>query len=232
MASNATITATPREGSGKGAARRLRRDGRVPAVVYGHGEDTRSVSLDAHELDLLFQRISVDNTIIELEMEGGKKGQPTVRALVREVQIDPLRRHILHVDFYQLHAGEKVDVEVPIHLTGTAAGVKMGGVLQHSLHELAILCLPDAIPEHIEVDISALEVGDSIHVRELAIPEGVEVQIDLDRTVCAVIPPTVAPVEEEPEEEEIEGVGGEVEPELVRKRGAEAEAEEEEETKE
>lgn len=227
MANNATITATAREERGKGAARRLRRDGRVPAVVYGRGEETRALSVDAHELEVLFSRISVENTVIDLAIAGGKGRKPKpVRALVREVQVHPYRRDIMHVDFYQLHAGEKVDVEVPIRLMGTAAGVKMGGVMQHSLHDLSIRCLPESIPESIEVDISALEIGDSIHVSELRIPEGIDVETDLERTVCAVIPPTVAPVEE-PEPEEIEGVAGEEleEPELVRRRGAEEEGE-------
>ncbi len=231
MANTATITATGRDERGKGAARRLRRDGRVPAVVYGRGEETRAVSLDAHELEVLFSRISVENTVIELAIEGGKGRPKSLRALVREVQIHPYRRDILHVDFYQLHAGEKVDVEVPIRLIGTAAGVKMGGVMQHSLHDLSLRCLPESIPESIEIDISMLEIGESVHVGELRVPDGVDIETDLDRTVCAVIPPTVAAVEE-PEVEEIEGVGGEVEPELVRRRGAEEAEEEKEEAAE
>jgi large subunit ribosomal protein L25 len=225
MATNAAIRATAREAGGKGAARKLRREGKVPAVIYGHGEETRSLAVDAHELEVLFSRISVENTVIDISIDGGRKKAAPVRALVREVQRHPYRPEILHVDFYQLHAGEKVDVEVPIRLVGTAAGVKVGGVLQHSLHDLEIRCLAEAIPSHIDVDISALEIGDSVHVREIAVPEGVEVETDPERTVCAVIPPTVAPVEE-PAAEVVEGVAGEVEPELVRKRPVE-EAEEE-----
>ncbi|HEX7048714.1 MAG TPA: 50S ribosomal protein L25/general stress protein Ctc [Longimicrobiales bacterium] len=217
MANNATLKAAPRAERGKGAARRLRASGRVPAVVYGRGEETRALSVDAHEMERLFSGISVENTVINLEVEG----QGAVPVLVREVQSHPYRAEVLHVDFYQVHAGERVAVEVPIHLVGTAEGVRAGGVLDQRLHVVEVRCLPDRIPEAVEADISALEIGDSLHVRDLAVPEGVEVVTDPERTVCGVTAPTVRALEEAPEEPE--GVGGEVEPELIRERGAEEE---------
>ena len=186
MASEVRLKATPREESRKGSNRKLRATGRVPAVVYGHNEKTRSVSLDAHELEVLFSKISVENTVIKLQIEG-EKGD--VQALVREVQSNPVRGDVVHVDFLQLHAGEQVDVEVPVHLVGTPAGVKLGGVMDHQIHELPVRCLPAAIPESIEVDVSELQLGDSIHVGDLAIPEGVEVEMDAERTVCSVVAP-------------------------------------------
>ena len=186
MASEVRLKATPREESRKGSNRKLRATGRVPAVVYGHNEKTRSVSLDAHELEVLFSKISVENTVIKLQIEG-EKGD--VQALVREVQSNPVRGDVVHVDFLQLHAGEKVDVEVPVHLVGSAPGVKAGGVMDHQIHELPVRCLPAAIPESIEVDVSELQLGDSIHVGDLAIPEGVEVEMDAERTVCSVVAP-------------------------------------------
>ena len=182
----ATIKATLREGTGKGPNRKLRATGRVPAVVYGHNEKTREVSLDAHELKVLFSKISVENTIIRLDIEG-EKGE--VKALVREVQANPVKGDLYHVDFYQIHANEKVDVEVPVHLVGSAPGVKAGGVMDHQIHELPVRCLPGAIPESFEVDVSALELGDSIHVGDLKVPEGVEIEMDDDRTVCSVVVP-------------------------------------------
>ncbi len=196
----ATIKATPREGTGKGANRKLRATGRVPAVVYGHNEKTRELSLDAHELQVLFSKISVENTVIRLDIEG-EKGE--VKALVREVQSNPVKGNLYHVDFYQIHANEKVDVEVPVHLVGAAPGVKAGGVMDHQIHELPVRCLPSAIPESFEVDVSALELGDSIHVSDLKVPEGVEIEMDGDRTVCSVVVPaaleaaTPAPAEGE-----------------------------------
>ena len=191
MATEATLKATPREDTGKGANRKLRSTGRVPGVVYGHNESTRSVSLDAHELKVLFSKISVENTVIKLKIEG-EKGE--VQTLVREVQSNPVKGDVVHVDFLQLHAGEKVDVEVPVHLVGLPAGVKAGGVMDHQIHELPVRCLPAAIPESIEVDVSALELGDSIHVGDLKVPEGVEVEMDAERTVCSVVAPAVLEV--------------------------------------
>lgn len=199
MASEVTLKATPRSDSGKGSNRKLRASGRVPGVVYGHNEKTRSVSLDAHELEVLFNRISVENTVIKLSIEG-EKGE--VQALVREVQSHAYKGSVVHVDFLQLHAGEMVDVEIPVHLIGTPAGVKTGGVIDHQIHELPIRCLPASIPESIDVDVTALELGDSIHVSELAIPEGVEVEMDGERVVCSVVAPAVLEVPEPAEAED------------------------------
>ena len=200
MATEVTLKATPREATGKGSNRKLRASGRVPGVVYGHNEKTRSVSVDAHELEVLFNRISVENTVIKLSIEG-EKGE--VQALVREVQSHAYKGSVVHVDFLQLHAGEMVDVEVPVHLVGTPEGVKAGGVIDHQIHELPIRCLPESIPESIEVDVSALELGDSIHVSDLPIPEGIEVDMDADRTVCSVVAPAVLEVAEPVEEEAV-----------------------------
>ncbi|HUE76678.1 MAG TPA: 50S ribosomal protein L25/general stress protein Ctc [Longimicrobiales bacterium] len=215
MAENATLKATLREEQGKSAARRMRREGRIPAVIYGHGEETRSLSLDAHEFEMLLKRHSMDTTLIDLSIEGGKKGA-NVKALATEVQMHPYRAQILHVDFHQIHAGEKVTVEVPIRLVGTAAGVRAGGVLQHVLHELELECAVEAIPETIEVDVTELEVGDSVHVADLSLPGSVEVLVDADRTVCTVAAPTVLEVPEPEEEAE--------EPELVGEEAEEGEA--------
>src|SRR5690606_25424011 len=164
MVTTATLNAARRQEHGKGPARRLRRAGQVPAVIYGHGERTRSLAIDAHELERLFANIRVESTIITLNIDG-ESGAP-VRALVREVQMHPYRSEVLHVDFLQVHAGERVHLEVPVRLTGTAAGVREGGILQQSLHEVEIQCLPDQIPESFEFDVSELEVGDSVHVSD------------------------------------------------------------------
>ncbi|MGH7501285.1 MAG: 50S ribosomal protein L25/general stress protein Ctc [Longimicrobiales bacterium] len=218
MATQANLAARPRSETGKGANRQMRMSGRIPAVVYGHGEETRKLSVDAHELERLFSRIHVENTLITLEVDGA--GGP-VKALVREIQTNSVRNQVLHVDFYLIHAGEKLTVQIPIKLVGAAPGVKAGGVMQHALDELEVSCLPDAIPERIEVDISGLEIGDSIHVRELVVPEGVEVETDEDRTVCSVVPPAVL-VEEVPAEPVVAEV---VEPEVIGRGKPEEEEE-------
>jgi|SRR5687768_13630490 len=193
---NAKLSAEPRDGSGKNDNNKLRASGKIPAVVYGHGEQTRSVAVDAHEVELLFSKIHVENTIISLNI-GGEKG--AVKTLVREVQKHPAKGNVLHVDFYQIHAGEMVNIQVPLAFVGASVGVKNGGMLQHTMDELDIRVSSDNIPERFEVDVSELEVGDSIHVSDLKIPAGVEVLDAPERSVCSVIPPqagiadTVAP---------------------------------------
>jgi large subunit ribosomal protein L25 len=217
MATQATLKAQPRQEKGKSATRKMRAAGRIPAVVYGHGDETRMLSVDAHELDLLFQRVHYENTIIEISIEGERK---PVKTLVREVQSHPYRPHVLHVDFQQVHAGERIHVEIPIRLHGTAAGTRVGGVLMHTVTDLPVRCLPDQIPEAIDVDISHLGINDSIHLRDITLPEGVEPEIDADRTICSITPPAVAPTEA-PAEEAPEGG----EPEVIGRGREEGEEE-------
>jgi large subunit ribosomal protein L25 len=197
MASNATLSAKARDGQGKGDNRKLRQTGYVPAVIYGHGEKTRSVAVNAHELELLFARVHVENTIIDLNVEGDKKA---IRTLVREVQKHPARGEIVHVDFYQVHAGERVHIQIPLNFVGTPVGVRNGGILQHTMDELDVRVSSDNIPSSIEVDVANMEIGDSMHVSDLKIPDGIEVLDTGDRSVCSVSPPQsgiteVAPVE-------------------------------------
>jgi large subunit ribosomal protein L25 len=212
----ATLTAEARQGGGKSAARALRRAGKVPAVVYGHGDETRPLAVDAHQLQKLLASISVENTIIDLTIDGGK----ATPALIREVQYHPTRLEVLHLDFLQVHAGEKITLTIPVRLHGSPKGVRdEGGVLQQVLHELQVECLPRDIPEGIDVEIGELGIGDAIHIRDIEVPK-VRVLNDADLTICSVTPPTVAAL---PEDEVAEDtVGGEVEPELIRDRGAEA----------
>jgi large subunit ribosomal protein L25 len=214
MATSARLKAEPRSGTGKGASRKLRAAGHVPAVVYGRGETTRNVTVNAHELSRLLSRVHVENTVIELDIAG----EGSLKALVREIQTHAFRDAVLHIDFYQIHAGESVTVSVPLRFVGAAPGVKTGGMLQHALDELEIRCMPDAIPESIEVDISGLEIGDSVHVSQITLPEGVESLEDPDRSVCSVLPPTVA------KEEVPEAVAEtRVEPEVISRRKEEGE---------
>jgi large subunit ribosomal protein L25 len=208
---SAKLSAKPRDGKGKGDNHKLRAAGQVPAVVYGHNEPTRSVALDGHELELLFKRVHVENTIIELAIDG-EKGP--VKTLVREVQKHPARGNVLHVDFYQIHAGEMINIQVPLHFVGTPVGVKNGGMLQHTMDELDIRVSADAIPERIDVDVAALEIGESIHVSDLKIPSGVEVLDSDDRSVCSVTPPQAGIEAAAP----VEAAGTPVEPEVIRRK--------------
>lgn len=231
MTRSAHIEADRRDGIGKGPARTLRRDGRVPGILYGHGEESVAVSVDALELGRLVHSISVENTIVDLDLDGEE-----YKVLIRELQRHPFRDDLLHVDFFHVAMDEKIYVEIPIVIVGVPTGVKnKGGVLDHQLRELEVYCLPGNIPEKIELDVTALDIGDSIHVGELDLPD-VEIETDHDRSVVAVLAPTIIEEpEEEPEEEEL------LEPELIgreedeedeegaaeRKKPAEAEEEEE-----
>ncbi|HSJ26419.1 MAG TPA: 50S ribosomal protein L25 [Longimicrobiales bacterium] len=218
MGTDAKLNAQQRQERGKSAMRKMRAEGRVPAVVYGHGDETRAISLDAHETALLFKRVHVENTIIELSIEGEKA---PVKTLVREVQAHAHKPFLFHVDFQQVHAGERIHVDIPIRLLGTAAGTRVGGVLMHTVTDLPVKVLPDRIPETIDVDISGLEIGDSVHLRDIALPEGVEAEIDMDRTICSITPPTVAaPAAGEAADEAEEPEAGE--PEVIGREGEDA----------
>lgn len=218
MARAATITAQTRDEIGKGAARTARRGGRVPGILYGHGEESMALSVDARELQKLVSTISVDNTIVDLDMDG-----ESYKVLIRELQKHPFRDEFLHIDFFHVTMDEKIHVEIPILLTGVSTGVKnKGGVLDHQLRELEVYCLPGNIPEKVEIDVSELDIGDSVHVGDITLPD-IEILTDLDRSVVAVLAPTVIEEEEEEEEPEEE----DLEPEVIG-RGKPEEGEEEE----
>jgi large subunit ribosomal protein L25 len=206
-----------REGTGKGVARKLRAVGRIPATLYGRGQGATSVSLVAEALEQLLHESDAGlNTLIDVRVPG-QEGEPRV-VLVKEFQRDPLLGALLHVDLYQVDLAATVEVEVPIHLTGRPRGVELSdGILDHSLRELLIECLPRAIPESIEVNVAELEIGDTIHVRDLVLPEGVELRSDADLSVASVVAAKVIE-EEAPAEALAEGEVAPAEP------GAEGEA--------
>ena len=196
MAVNALV-ADQRDATGKGAARKLRAVGRIPAVLYGRGVESKAISVDPNALQRLLQSGGAGmNTLIELSLDGTAR-----TVLVKEFQRDPVRGYPLHTDFYLVELDKKVEVSVPIHLTGRPQGVELGGILDHPLREIELECLPRAIPESIDVDVSALDVGDSIHVRALELPEGVSVHTDVNLAVASVVAPVVV---EEPVAEEVE----------------------------
>ena len=206
----AQLSATARNTSGKGAARTLRRDGRVPAVIYGHSRDPLSLSVPAREFERLLERIAAENTVIELSIDGSMS-----RTLIREIQRHPVRRNVLHVDFQELVAGERVIVAIPIVLQGTPDGVRhAGGILNQIMQELECRVDPLNMPSRIEIDVTSLTIGHSIHVNEIAIPDGVEVLDDPEAAVCVVAAPKA-------EEEVLPPAGAApeaaAEPELIRK---------------
>lgn len=200
-ATDATLDVEVRERTGKGAARKLRAAGRIPGVLYGRGKPSVAVGLDPISLEKALARSeSGMNTLFDLRLRGD--GQQADRVvMVKDLQRDPVTGFFLHADLYEVDLARTVEVEVPIHLLGEARGVEMdGGVLDQQLRELAVECLPRAIPDEIEVDVSGLEIGDSLHVADLKLPEGVTLREDPEVSVVSVVAPTKE--EEAPAEEE------------------------------
>lgn len=179
-----SLAAQSRANTGKGAARSLRRAGQVPAVLYGDGIESRALTIEHRVIERLLEAIGGEAALLDVAIDGAAP----VKALVREVQRNPLRRaEVIHLDLYAVVADKPITVEIPVHITGTAEGVRnQGGVLDHQLHRLEILVLPGDIPERIEVDVTSLTVGHSIHVRDITVPKA-EVLNDPDASVVSVV---------------------------------------------
>ena len=205
----ATLSAEMRNDRGKGVARKLRAAGRVPGVIYGHGREPQSLSLVARDLEKLLSHIAAGSTVIDLTL-----GKATTKTLIREIQRHPFKKQILHIDFMELVAGEKVIVDIPLVFVGVPEGVRLSGaLLEQIVHSIEVNVDPSSIPNHIDVDVTNLAMGHSLHVRDLVLPEGLEVLTDEDTTICAVIAPRA--VVEETAAAEGEAAAGE--PELIRK---------------
>src|SRR2546426_10545418 len=218
MAQIVSLAASPRTTTGKGAARQARLQGKVPAVIYGHGRETQSLEVAAKALEKALTGVEPQNTIIELALDGKK-----VKTLIREIQRHLLRPDIIHVDFYEIHAEEKVRLKVPVHLVGNPEGVRnAGGVLDQVTREVEIEVLPEHIPDRVELDVTALKIGDSLHVRDLSIPNATILTL-ADLTIATVVPPRA----EEVTAPAPEATAEVAEPELIRKvrEGEEAEGE-------
>ena len=219
----ATLSATPRSDTGKGVARTLRREGRIPGVIYGRTRDAQPLSINARELTRLLEHISAENTVIDLTIDG-----TTARTLIRQIQRHPLKRNILHVDLQELVAGEKVEVRIPLVLQGIPAGVRTsGGILDQVLRELRVRVDPANIPSRIEIDVTELNIGHSVHVNEITVPPGVEILDDDQLTVATVGAPKEVE-EPTPVAEAVEAA----EPELIRKAKDDEEGADEEAQKE
>ena len=208
------LAATLRTTTGKGVARSLRREGRVPAVIYGHGREPQALAVDHAAINRVLDVIGGETVLLDVSVDGAAP----VKAIVREVQRNPVRRSdVIHLDLYAVVADEPIVVDVPVHIVGTADGVRnQGGVLDHHLHRLSIRCLPADIPEHIEVDVTALQVGQAIHVGDLKLGRA-ELQLDDDVSIVTVL---AARVDDSAEA----AAPAEGEPEVIKKGKAEAEA--------
>ena len=223
MAQQANIQAHTRAQTGKGAARALRRIGRVPAVIYGHDRPAEAVTVETLALTRMLGTISAATTIVDVQVDE----RAPVKALIREIQRNPLRPvDILHLDLYEVKADEQIKVSVPVRLTGVPDGVRnFGGVLDQVLYSLEVEVLPADIPDHIDLDVTNLAIGHSMFVREVQVSKA-RILNSPDSPVCSVVAPRTEEVAPTPEAAEV--AAAPVEPELIRKPKAEAEGEAEE----
>ena len=211
------LKAKVRKTIGNGPARALRRDGKVPAVLYGPKTEPVLLSVEVRDVEKVLKSGNVGQVLLNLIIQNGQ--ETTRPAMIKELQAHPVSGRFLHIDFYEIDLARKIRVGVPVVATGQSIGVELGGLLQIVRRELEVLCLPTQIPESIEVDVTNLDVGDSIHVEEIQVEGDVEIPADVNFTVVTILAPKV---EAEPEEEEEE-----LEEEAEVAEGEEAEAEKE-----
>jgi len=184
-----SLEAEIREKTGTGSSGRLRRIGYLPAILYGGKEAPQSLIVNNKDLKKALSTEARENVIISL-----KVGDKTRTVIIKDLQTDPVKGDLLHVDLYQISLKEKLKASVPIEVRGEAPGVKEGGILQHRLREIEVECLPTEIPEFIPVDVSGLSIGDSLHVKDLRVTGDLKILVDGEESVISVVPPTVEEV--------------------------------------
>jgi large subunit ribosomal protein L25 len=215
MAKQVKLKAEPRSETGRSAARRLKARGIVPAVVYGGKEKSQPLQVSARDINAMLSHASGENILVELEIAGQTSPRT---ALLQEVQHSPVGGDVLHVDFHAISMDEKIQADVPLEPLGIPNGVKnFGGLLEQNLRVLPIECLPRDLPDKITVDVSALNIGDSIHVRDIKLPAGVVAKVQADLTAFSVMAPVI---EEEPVAAEAEAAAG---PEVITAKKEEGE---------
>ena len=196
------LNATIRKTTGNSPARELRRGGHIPAVLYGPQTEPVLLSVNIKELEQVFKKGNIGSIILNLIIQNGKK--VTKPAMIKEFQSHPVSGDFLHIDFYEIDMQRKINVMIPVVTKGISKGVELGGLLQIIRREIEVMCMPGDIPEAIEIDITDLDIGDSVHVEEIPLGDNVEISTDVNFTVLTIVSPKVEEVEEE-EEEDLEG---------------------------
>ena len=197
------LNATVRKTTGNSPARELRRGGQIPAVLYGPQTESVLLTVNIKELEQIFKKGNIGSIILNLVIQNGKK--VTKPAMIKELQSHPVSGDFLHIDFYEIDMQRKINVMIPVVTKGICKGVELGGLLQIIRREIEVLCMPGDIPEAIEIDITDLDMGDSLHVDEIPLGDNVEIATDVNFTVLTIVSPKVEEVEEEEEEEALEG---------------------------
>jgi large subunit ribosomal protein L25 len=199
------LRATLRETVGNGPSRVLRREGKIPAILYGPNKAPVKLTVDKLDLDPIFKSGAVSQKLLRLRVDGL---DGTSNVMIKEMQRHPVSHNLLHLDFYEVTMDQKIKVMVPVAVTGKSAGVEIGGMLQIIRRELEVFCLPGRIPENITIDITDLDIGDSFHVEDLTLEEDVEIPAEVNFTILTVLSPKAEEEEVEAEEEELEGEEG------------------------
>ena len=208
MAKQVKLKAEPRSGIGRLAARKLKARGIVPAVIYGGKHKSQALQVSERDINAMLSHASGENILVELEIAGEKSSRT---ALLQEVQHSPVRGDVVHVDFHAISMDEKIEASVPLEALGVATGVKnFGGLLEQNVRALSIECLPRDLPDKITVDVSALNIGDAIHVRDIKLPDGVVAKVPADLTVFSVVAPVAEEEPVTPEAEAAAAAGPEV----------------------
>lgn len=204
-----TLKARAREERGKSATRKMRQNNRIPAVFYGPRVQPLALSVDVTDLQKVLRQTSSENIILELQIQTDG-GSDSHTVILKELQVDPVRPVYYHADFYEIPMDKELSFQIPLHLVNTPVGAGKGGILEHVLRELTVFCLPTKLVERIDVDVSGLDMGDSLHVRDIQLPEGIKTTQDQNQTVALVAAPVVK--EEKAEEAvEVEGEAAEAE---------------------
>ena len=196
-----SLAAQVRTDTGKGAARRLRRSDQVPAIFYGPNSQPVMLAVKYLDLRTLLKSASSENVIFQLQIESGQ-GSASKTVMLKELQADPIKPIYYHADFYEISMDKELTLNVPVHLVGTPVGASKGGILQHVKRELSVSCLPGNLVEFLEVDVTALDIGDAVHVKDLVLPAGMKTAEDADTTIAVVTAPHVVA---EKVEEVVEG---------------------------
>ncbi len=196
-----SLAALVRTETGKGAARRLRRNDQVPAIFYGPNSQPVMLAVKRVDLKTLLKSTSSENVIFQLQIESGQ-GRSSKTVMLKELQTDPIKPVFYHADFYEISMDKEITLNVPVHLLGIPVGAAKGGILQHVKRDLAVSCLPGNLVEFLEVDVSALDIGNAVHVKDLVLPAGLKTAEDADTTIAVVTAPHVVA---EKVEEVVEG---------------------------
>jgi large subunit ribosomal protein L25 len=217
---NVSIVVHKRDLTGTRATKRLRASGLIPGVIYGHGKDAVLIAVEPHVLREALHTSAGMHAVLDVTFEGQKRGH---KAIVKELTLDRVRNTVIHVDLQEIRLDETIETTVSIRFEGEPKGVKAGGMLDESTREVTVKGLVTAIPEHLVVDVSELDMNETLQVSDLVVPEGIEIMAEADEVLCSVLPPRKVEEEVVEGEEAVEGVAA-VEPELVGKKEEEGEA--------